>query len=843
MVSIIVPCWGNPGLAHDLARTMQRTSGIEWELILVDNGGGTEDWDLPNVRIVKAPHNLGFSGGNNFGASHAKGDTLLFLNNDVIIDRDVWLTQLAEECKEGQLSGAHLVTDNDWTKVRGQRTEYLNGWCVMIKKSDFEKIGGWETGFGLGWFEDVWLSARATALGMKLKEVKGVWITHLGSKTIMDGRLEANKLMRHAEGYYHQKMMNLIPKRVVFLCSGNYPFSDESWEGKGTGGAEAALILLTRELAKRGWTVDVYNLPETIGEQNGVNYIPLPDFKFYDYADIAVIWRVPVGQIDKINSPCKIFFSCDQQTGGDFMVDILPFVDKVITISPFHRDYFDKRYMPENDYLETIDLGVAWKDYAQPLPKEKNKLLFCSVPKRGLIHLKEIWKYIKKRVPEAKLYITSDYTLWGADPLNEDEKGYFAGDKDVHFLGKVSRKELVKHQLTSEIMVYPCDYDENFCISAAECMAAGCYPVTSTYGALATTVGEDGSLIKGHPRNDSFRRDMAEEVIRLLLNPKELAEKQKNVREVAKKKYAPELYAQHFEDICLPIKTKNMLSLIDRVDDPKSLRVLDIGCGDYVSGVSIQMLAIPFKEIVGIDIYKPDLDKAKAKAFACDKVTFYETEILKWLEAHKKEKFDLICLFDIVEHFTKENGLKLLKYIEQMCTGRIIMFMPIGDHTLEANDGRVEEGGNIWQKHLSEWRPEEWKDLGYDLELLKGFHHSGILDAGWIYKDFTGGKPYMKKCPDCGQEFNSSYWEGRHRVSHGTPETDRVNAIKSISSDTAAKYMVKIILNKAIDLSVNDHNWQGATEIVIPYEQFGDICRIITDAYPGIIEKHEMLEP
>jgi glycosyltransferase involved in cell wall biosynthesis len=43
------------------------------------------------------------------------------------------------------------------------------------------------------------------------------------------------------------------------------------------------------------------------------------------------------------------------------------------------------------------------------------------------------------------------------------------------------------HQLASEVHLYPCIYDENFCIAAAETQAAGCYALTTGQGALSTT--------------------------------------------------------------------------------------------------------------------------------------------------------------------------------------------------------------------------------------------------------------------------------------------------------------------------------------------------------------------
>src|SRR5207244_6817836 len=50
-------------------------------------------------------------------------------------------------------------------------------------------------------------------------------------------------------------------------------------------------------------------------------------------------------------------------------------------------------------------------------------------------------------------------------------------------------------QLEAELMLYPCIFEEMFCISALECMAAGAVPVTTSTGALPTTVGACGILI------------------------------------------------------------------------------------------------------------------------------------------------------------------------------------------------------------------------------------------------------------------------------------------------------------------------------------------------------------
>lgn len=847
-VSIIVPCWGHPELAKELIKSIATTQDISFELILVDNGGGVEGKDFPDwVRVIKPNHNLGFSGGNNLGLKYAKGMYILFLNNDVKIEHTAWLKKLLTPLEQNHnlIIGHQLVKDNEFTRYRGEMHDYINGWCILATKKAVDEIGGFDPGFGVGWFEDVWFSISAQSLGYELKEVK-TDIVHLGSKTIMDGRIREKPTMKHASSYYKDKILKEFYRgenlRIVFLCEGNYQFSDVSLEGKGVGGAETSLILLTRELAKMGHLVDVYNHPEKIGEQNGVNYFHLGQFNYTDYADCVIIFRNPIPNISKINSPFKIFWSCDQYTSGDYTKDIFPYVDKIICISPYHMNYFKKRYFFSHKKLMYFDLGVNMPDYQQGLPKIENQLLFCSVPERGLSNLAKYFPLIKKQFPNVTLRITSDYRLWGAEPLNEKFKEMFSAIGNVFYHGKVPRKELIEIQKTSEIMVYPGDYDENFCVAAVECMAAGTVPIVSDIGALKTTVGQGGIVIDGTPRDGDYEKKFVENVCNLLTDRVKLKQYATVAQKVTQDKYDWRLLARDWHTLIYESSRNNMVDLRQHLYPfvTKNLNVLDLGCGNYTSNISVQTPLIQFKSLTGVEIWKKDLDETRSKDFLTKKLDWYEEEILLYLEKNKDKKFDVIMLFDVLEHFKKEDGLRVLRFIEGMVDGRILIFMPLGEHTLEANDGRVEAEGNNWQKHLSQWEVQEWKDLGYDVGFLKGFHHSGKLDAAWIIKDFTKGKPYMKKCSICDQNFNSSYFLERHKVSHGLTEDPTMQKIKTNRIETEKNMRVILYLKKKIDLSVNKLNFSNTNILDIPYEQFPDISRMISEGYGNIIERSEM---
>jgi len=72
-----------------------KTAYPNYELIVVDNGStdGTKEYlselgrSRLDVKIILNDRNLGFSGANNLGIRAAKGDFLVFLNNDTVLTR------------------------------------------------------------------------------------------------------------------------------------------------------------------------------------------------------------------------------------------------------------------------------------------------------------------------------------------------------------------------------------------------------------------------------------------------------------------------------------------------------------------------------------------------------------------------------------------------------------------------------------------------------------------------------------------------------------------------------------------------------------------------------------
>ena len=267
---------------------------------------------------------------------------------------------------------------------------------------------------------------------------------------------------------------------------------------RGVGGAELAMMTWAEVMGQRGHKVRVYNNPPTPGSYNGVEYLPQSAFNWREDRDVMIAFRSPNRYTRTARAAVKLFWSTDQQTVGDFARDIFPYVDRTICISPFHVNYHIKRYNVPPEMIGYFDLGVRVEEYEQDTPKVPGRCIFCSVPERGLEVLRLMWPKIKERAPEASLVITSDYTLWGSpNPLNQEHRLNWLHQKDVQFMGKIPRKQLVEEQLKAEVMSYPGNYEELFCISAAECQVAGAIPVTSGLGALPTT-NEWGVVLSGN---------------------------------------------------------------------------------------------------------------------------------------------------------------------------------------------------------------------------------------------------------------------------------------------------------------------------------------------------------
>jgi GT2 family glycosyltransferase len=92
---------------------IDKTKGVDYEIILVDNASSECDPDLfkekfPQIILIKNHENSGFAAGNNLGIKNAKGEFILLLNSDTIfIENSIHF--IYEKCKKIDDLGAATI--------------------------------------------------------------------------------------------------------------------------------------------------------------------------------------------------------------------------------------------------------------------------------------------------------------------------------------------------------------------------------------------------------------------------------------------------------------------------------------------------------------------------------------------------------------------------------------------------------------------------------------------------------------------------------------------------------------------------------------------------------------
>lgn len=103
LVSVIVTNYNGKGYLANCLDSVLKNQYPHFELILVDNASTDDSLKAakdtfgsdPRLIIIRNTENLGFSGGNNVGFDFSKGEYIVFLNNDTIVDGD-WLVTLVD---------------------------------------------------------------------------------------------------------------------------------------------------------------------------------------------------------------------------------------------------------------------------------------------------------------------------------------------------------------------------------------------------------------------------------------------------------------------------------------------------------------------------------------------------------------------------------------------------------------------------------------------------------------------------------------------------------------------------------------------------------------------------
>lgn len=217
-VSVVIPAHGQFALTYDcIAAIAEAGAAARFEIVLVDDGSADETLlaDLVfggAVRVLRQRRNGGFLAAANAGAAAARGDYLLFLNNDTRVEEG-WLDRLLaafEAIPDLGIAGAKLIHPDGrmqecggivgrfgeaWNWGRGEDpddprfchlrdADYVSAAAMMIPRALFEALGGFDPEFAPGYYEDTDLCFRMRhRLGRRVVVQPAARVIHLEGGT------------------------------------------------------------------------------------------------------------------------------------------------------------------------------------------------------------------------------------------------------------------------------------------------------------------------------------------------------------------------------------------------------------------------------------------------------------------------------------------------------------------------------------------------------------------------------------------------------------------------------------------------------------------------------------
>ena len=234
-VSIIILGFNQVEYTRKCIESIRRHTRQAYELILVDNGShdGTEAFfrSIPGAKVIRNAANLGVSKGWNQGMRLAEGEYLLILNNDVIVGPD-WLENMVRlaECDPGigmvgprsnYIAGPQLVPSvpykteaeiqgfiGDWQgkhALSASEFGFIKGFCLLIPRRVFDKVGFFDERYGKGNFEDDDYNVRVRYHGFRCLMAHDSFIHHYGSVSFNQESVDWKALMVENQRKYQEK--------------------------------------------------------------------------------------------------------------------------------------------------------------------------------------------------------------------------------------------------------------------------------------------------------------------------------------------------------------------------------------------------------------------------------------------------------------------------------------------------------------------------------------------------------------------------------------------------------------------------------------------------------------
>jgi O-antigen biosynthesis protein len=226
LISVVMVTYGAWPWARRALEAVAAYTAAPFEVIVVDNASpdGTAARLRGEVRgatLVGNDTNIGFGAGSNLGAHHARAPFLCLLNSDAMVQPG-WLEPLLEALAAPDIAAAvpcllgldgavqeagSVLGAGGYTLAYGRgaspddpavgfprRIDYGSAACMVLRRADFEAVGGFHPAYGLGYCEDVDLCLELAARGRWTVYEPRSRVVHVGAAS--SDHVQAGERMR-----------------------------------------------------------------------------------------------------------------------------------------------------------------------------------------------------------------------------------------------------------------------------------------------------------------------------------------------------------------------------------------------------------------------------------------------------------------------------------------------------------------------------------------------------------------------------------------------------------------------------------------------------------------------
>lgn len=259
-ISVVIVNWNTREL---LARCINnfKTSvpDIALEFIVVDNGSadGSREMvkqEFPHVKLIESDENLGFAKGNNVGVEKSSAEFVLLINTDAF-GKSNFLSQMLSVMEQnptcalvgaqlrnadGTFQASHTPFPNlgqEFLGISGlgtrllpgnypsrppqedrgpQRIDWLEGACMLIRKTAFEQINGFDEGYWM-YSEDTDLCYRLHAAGWECWYQPAAIVTHISAGSSRSDLTKQVAQMYQSRVRFYRKFYGRIPALALKL--------------------------------------------------------------------------------------------------------------------------------------------------------------------------------------------------------------------------------------------------------------------------------------------------------------------------------------------------------------------------------------------------------------------------------------------------------------------------------------------------------------------------------------------------------------------------------------------------------------------------------------------------